>query len=89
MSAVLIMLIVLAAIFIIWVFYPGSTKEEKLEEQKFEEQKPVESHKVEDVVPTQECIIACQDSEKPDDCIIECHQQHTLRKRSAFKVSDE
>ena len=34
MSAVLIMLIVLAAIFIIWVFYPGSTKEEKLEEQK-------------------------------------------------------
>lgn len=84
MSAVLIMLIVLAAIFIIWVFYPGSTKEEKLEEQK-----PIESPKVEDVIPTQECIIACQDSEKPDDCIIECQQQNNMRRRSAFKMNDE
>ena len=83
MSAVLILLIVLAAAAIIWLFYPG--KKEKLKDG----ETPTiakKSNIVTEAPVDQDCQIQCQTAEKPEECIIECTK---IRRRKAFAVTDD
>ena len=82
MSAVLILLIVLGAIFIIWLFYPGKKENLEIPAVPADAKLPEEMKK--EII--EDCKISCEKSDKPEDCIIACE---TLRKRKSFRASDD